>query len=117
VVKQKLHKSLQLAILGEVIGLVIGLFILYVILPRLAFVTLDYQNYLPIGVVAAWIQVPLKLIGYLVLKIAHLLNSIALGVQFYALFKLLIIFPFDFRAIHVPQLNTMMAMAFGLSLV
>lgn len=100
-------KSEPLKIFGELIGYVIALIFLFVIFPRLVFVTSRYLDYLPIAFWTTTLGTLLKVFKHLS-PVNAVKRFFEIGEHFtslYGTYWFIVIFPLDFARVGYGQLN------------
>jgi hypothetical protein len=100
-------KSLSLKIFGELVGLAISLFMLFVVFPKLPFITEKYYLWRPIAlwttIAGSFLKILKHAANFNVL--ARLSEMIELSLALYSTYMLIRIFPLDFANIGYPAFN------------
>lgn len=106
------------SIFGEIIGLVIVLFILLYLAPRLSFVASDYKVWLPIALWALALSFVFKVLKHLLFKpFSYTFEILSLILSAYSTYKLYKIFPFDFSGFEYERLDGLASFSLQMAVV
>lgn len=106
-------------VVGEVIGYGIAVVVMYLVFPRLAFVTETYSLWLPIGLWTTGLSTVFKILKHLVgvRALKKMFEVMNLGASLYSTYWLREIFPVDFSVVGYGNLNGLMQFALGFAML
>lgn len=102
-----IQESPQLKIIGELVGYAIFLIFIFLVFPKLQFVTAEYSVYQPIAFWLTTFGLVLSILKHLTPShsLSHLLESGDNLVSGYSTYMLLVIYPLDFAAVNLPAMQ------------